>query len=424
MLDIKFIKENKEKVKENIKNRFVEADVDLVLELYEKKNKIQMELDSLRKKRNENANKMKQKLSEEERIKLIEEGKFLKLKISELETELNKTFELYTEELLKIPNLTHPQTPIGKENDSKIIKTVGQIKEFSFKPKNHIELGNILDLFDFESAAKVSGQKFYYLKNEAVFLELGLISFAINFLKSKGYTAYITPDLARENVLNGIGFNPRGQETNIYSIKDSDLCLIATAEITLGGMYMNEIIPEEKLPIKMVGLSHCFRTEAGAAGKAQKGLYRVHQFSKVEMFIITKEDDSEKMHEELREIEEEIYTSLNIPFRVLDIASGDLGAPAYRKYDLEAWLPGRNEFGEITSTSNCTDYQSRRLNIKYKDKKGNIKFVHMLNGTAIAIPRTIIAILENFQQEDGSVIIPEILRKYTGFDVIKPKNNR
>lgn len=422
MLDIKFIKENLNLVKKNIENRFVEANADLVIELYENKNKIQVELDTLRQKRNENASKMKQKLSEEERNNLIEEGRILKNKITELENSLEIISKRYNEELLKIPNLTHPTTPIGKtEEDSKVIKTVGKINNFDFRPKDHIELATELDIIDFENAAKVSGQKFYYLKKEAALLELALINYAIKFLTERGFTPYITPDLAREKILTGIGFNPRGNETNIYSIENSELCLIATAEITLGGLYMNEIIEEAKLPIKMVGLSHCFRTEAGAAGKAQKGLYRVHQFSKVEMFIITKEDQSEKAHEELRQIEEELFSNLEIPFRVLDISSGDLGAPAYKKYDLEAWMPGRNEYGEITSTSNCTDYQSRRLNIRYRDKENNIKFTHMLNGTAVAVPRTIIAILENFQTKDGSVIIPKALQHYLGIDKIEKK---
>ncbi len=422
MLDIKFIKDNQQLVKDNIKKRFTEADPELTVELYDKKNQIQAELDNIRQKRNENADKMKQKMDQDQRNKLIEEGKDLKNKIAELEAKLTEMSEKFSDELSKIPNLTHPATPIGKtEEDSKVLKTIGEIPAFSFKIKDHIELGKDLDIIDFENAAKVSGQKFYYLKKEGALLELALINYTMKYLTERGFIPYITPDLAREKILSGIGFNPRGNETNIYSVKDTDLCLIATAEITLGGLYMDKIIPVEELPIKMVGLSHCFRTEAGAAGKAQKGLYRVHQFSKVEMFVITTEDQSEKMHEELREIEENIFKELQIPFRLLDIASGDLGAPAYKKYDLEAWMPGKNEFGEITSTSNCTDFQSRRLNIKYKDNKGNNKFTHMLNGTAVAIPRAIISILENFQKEDGSVQIPEVLIPFMGIKEIKKK---
>ena len=422
MLDIKFIKNNLELVKENIKNRFTSADAELTVKLYDEKNQRQVELDNLRQSRNENANKMKQKLDQTEREKLIEEGKELKNKISGLEEKLNEVSIKFKDEISKIPNLTHTTTPIGpEEKDSKVIKEAKNIPQFAFTPKDHIELAKDLDVIDFENAAKVSGQKFYYLKNEGVLLELALVQFAIRLLAEKGFTPFITPDLARDKILDGIGFNPRGEETNVYSIEKSDLCLVGTAEITLGGLYSDNIIPEESLPVKMAGFSHCFRIEAGAAGKTQRGLYRVHQFSKVEMFAITNENDAEKMHEEFLKIEEEIYTKLRIPYRVLDIASGDLGSPAYKKYDLEAWMPGRSEFGEITSTSNCTDYQSRRLNIRFKDREGNNKYAYMLNGTAVAVPRVIIAILENFQQEDGSIKIPEVLTVYTGIKTINKK---
>lgn len=423
MLDIKYIKSNIDEVKNNIKIRFVNVDVDKVVELYDKRNQIQVEIDNLRQQRNENAGKMKGKLEQEERNKLIEEGKQLKEKISSVEEKYNEINKLYNEEYLKIPNMTHPTTPIGEtEEESNILKKTENKPNFTFEPKDHIELGKDLDIIDFESAAKVSGQKFYYLKNEGAMLELALVQYAMRMLGEKGYTPFITPDLAKVSVVEGIGFNPKGEETNIYSVENTDLCLVGTAEITLGGLYQNEIIPEDKLPIKMAGFSHCFRTEAGAAGKAQKGLYRVHQFSKVEMFIICKENDSQDFHEELREIEEEIHSRLKVPYRVLDMASGDLGAPAYKKYDLEAWMPGRDEYGEITSVSNCTDYQARRLNIRYKDKEGQNRFAHMLNGTAVAVPRLIISILENFQTKEGNIKIPDILVPYTGFDEIKKKS--
>lgn len=425
MLDIKFIKENKELIKENIKKRNVKVDIEFLIEIYDNKNEIKKELDNLRHKRNENASKMKQKLSEGEREILIEEGKNLKNKISELEEKEREIEKKFLEELYKVPNLTHPTTPIGNtDKDSLEIKKSGKIREFDFKPKDHIELGEILDIVDFENASIVTGQKFYYLKNEGVLLELALINFAIKKLMSKGFVPYITPDLAKSSIVEGIGFNPRGEETNIYSILRSDLCLIGTSEITLGGLYVNKILHNYELPIKMVGFSHCFRTEAGAAGLATKGLYRVHQFSKVEMFIFCKPEESERFHNELREIEEEIYDELEIPYRVLDIASGDLGNPAYKKYDLEAWMPGRNDYGEITSTSNCTDFQARRLNIRFKDEEGSNIFIHMLNGTAIAVPRVIIAILENFQNKDQSVDIPQALRPFIGIEKIIPKEKK
>jgi len=269
----------------------------------------------------------------------------------------------------------------------------------------------------------VSGTKFYYLKNEGVYLELGLVRYALDILQKKGFTPFITPDIAREEILEGIGFNPRGAESNVYKLEGEDICLVGTAEITLGGYYSNMILPKEKLPLRMAGLSHCFRREAGAAGQFSKGLYRVHQFTKLEMFVYCLPEESGRFHEELRLIEEEIFEGLNIPFRVVDTCTGDLGAPAYRKWDLEAWMPGRNggEWGEVTSTSNCTDYQARRLNIRFKDDDGKNKYVHMLNGTAIAISRAIIALLENYQQEDGSVRLPRTLVPYCGFDVIKRK---
>lgn len=421
MLDIKFIKEHIELIEENCKKRLVKADVKKTVELYEQKNALQNEMDGLRQKRNENAKKMKQKLSPEERQVLIDEGKELKQQITEMETRQRTLEADYAREIVKIPNLTHETTPIGGEEDSREMRKSGTIREFSFKPKDHVKLGLDLDILDFESGAKVSGQKFYYLKNEGAMLELALINFAMQKLAAKGFTPYLTPDIAKVEVLEGIGFNPRGEETNIYSIAGTEQCLVGTAEITLGGIYSGQIIDSSKLPIKMVGYSHCFRTEAGAAGQATKGLYRVHQFSKVEMFVLCKPEESDAILEDLRSIEEELYTELEIPYRLLDIATGDLGNPAYKKYDLEAWMPGRNEYGEITSTSNCTDYQSRRLGIKYKDDEGKNRHLHMLNGTACAVPRIIISILENFQNEDGTVDIPKALVPFTGFDKIVNK---
>jgi seryl-tRNA synthetase len=249
-------------------------------------------------------------------------------------------------------------------------------------------------------------------------LELALQQYALEKLIGEGFTPMVTPDLARGDVLKGIGFIPRGPETQIYSVENHDLNLVATAEITLGGLYAGEVIEEEKLPIKLCGISHCFRTEAGAAGRASRGLYRVHQFTKVEMFAFTLPDQSDAMHNYFRDLECEIFDGLGIPYRVLDIATGDLGGPAYRKFDLEAWMPGRGnggEYGEVTSASNCTDYQSRRLDIRFKRKneKGT-HLVHTLNGTAIAVSRALIAILENYQQADGSVLIPEVLRRWVG----------
>ena len=423
MLDLRYIKENSDAVKKNVADRFMTVDVDRVVELYDKRNALISEVDGLRQQRNENAKKMKGPMDQDERQKLIDEGKKLKEEISAAEESASAVEAELGDLASRVPNMAHPDAPVGKEDkDNLEISRSGKVPEFSFKPKNHVELGEELDLIDFDTAARVSGTKFYYLKNEAVILELALSRYAIDILVKKGFTPTITPDVAKEEILEGIGFNPRGDESNIYNIEDTGTCLVGTAEITLGGYHAGQIVDSSKLPIKMAGLSHCFRREAGAAGQYSRGLYRVHQFSKVEMFVYCKPEDSEKIHQELRAIEEEIFTSLEIPYRVVDTCTGDLGAPAYRKYDLEAWMPGRGEdgeWGEVTSTSNCTDYQARRLGVRFKDDDGKNKYVHMLNGTAIAISRAIIAVMENFQTEDGSIRIPEKLVPYTGFDIIK-----
>ena len=424
MLDYKFIKDNLEAVKENIKNRNMTADPDLVVTLFDKRTALVTEKQNLQQKRNENAAAMKGKLDAETRTKLIAEGKAIKEEISKVDSELEEYEKQLDEAARKIPNMCHPQVPIGKlDTENLEVKKVGTPRKFNFPPKDHVQLGEELDLIDFDRGTKVSGPKFYYLKNEAVFLEQALIMYALNILRKHNFTPFITPDVAREEVLKGIGFNPRGNESNVYSLEDEGTCLVATAEITLGGYHSNEIIPKDKLPLFYAGLSHCFRREAGAAGQFSKGLYRVHQFDKVEMFVYSTPEQSDEIHEKLRLIEEEIFTGLGLPFRVVDTCTGDLGAPAYRKWDLEAWMPGRNggEYGEVTSTSNCTDYQARRLNVKFKDEDGKNKYVHMLNGTAIAVGRAMLAIIENYQNADGSVTIPEVLVPFCGFDKIVAK---
>ena len=421
MLDYKFIKENLSEVKKNIENRNMTADADIVVELYDKRTKLVTQRQNLQEQRNTNAQSMKQKLEPEQRQKLIDEGRKIKEDLAVAEKELQELETQLEEHARKIPNMASPNAPVGKlDTENLEVKKVGTPRVFDFQAKDHVQLMEDLDLIDFERATKVSGQKFYYLKNDAVFLEQALISYALNILRKHNFTPFITPDVAKEEVLKGIGFNPRGNESNVYSIEEEGSCLVATAEITLGGYHSNEILDKSKLPLYYCGLSHCFRREAGAAGQFSKGLYRVHQFDKVEMFVYCLPEQSDKIHEELRLIEEEIFTGLNIPFRVVDTCTGDLGAPAYRKWDLEAWMPGRNggEYGEVTSTSNCTDYQSRRLNVRFKDDDGTIKYVHMLNGTAIAVGRAMLAIIENYQNADGSVTIPEVLVPLCGFDKI------
>jgi seryl-tRNA synthetase len=413
MLDIKFIRENKDKVQQNCKDRLVEVDIDHLLQLDEEKRGLQTQADELRAKRNVGSKEKPTTEQIEEMKKTGEEINELNTKQEMIEIELRAL-------LLKVPNMTHPDVLVSSDEDNNpVLDIFGEPTKFEFEPKDHVEIATTLDLIDFDRATKVSGAKFYYLKNELALMEFALIQYALNVVISHKFIPFITPDLAKREVLEGLGFNPRGESTQVYNIENSDLCLIGTAEITMGGLHMNEILREEDLPKKYVAVSHCFRTEAGSYSKFSKGIFRVHQFTKIEMFQYVTPDKGEAAHAELLGIEREIFEGLQIPFRVVDHCTADLGGPAIRTYDLEAWMPGKpnkdgtmGDWAEITSTSNCTDYQARGLNIKYKNKEGENSFLHMLNGTAIAITRALIAILENYQQADGSVKIPEVLQKF------------
>lgn len=375
----------------------------------------------------------------EARAPLLEEGRALRDAEKEQTAAAAAAEAARDEAWVRLPNLTHADTPRGNtDDDHRVVREVGVRRDFAaegFVPCDHVELCERLGLADFAAGAKVAGQKFYYLKDDAVRLDLALQQYALGVASKHGFSLHTTPDVAKVDILAGLGFNPRGASTQVYSVADTDLCLVGTAEITLGGMLADEILEEEQLPLLLAGLSHCFRTEAGAAGRDARGLYRVHQFTKVELFAFVTGElaVSEAMHARFLAIEEEIFTGLGLPFRVLDIASGDLGGPAYRKFDLEAWMPGRagengpGAWGEVTSTSNCTDYQARRLRIRYRPREADgtkakkPKFVHMLNGTAVANTRAIVAILENYQQKDGSVLVPEALRAWVGKDRIEAR---
>jgi seryl-tRNA synthetase len=426
MLDRKFIVDNVELVQENCRRRNSKADVAKFVELELKRRKMQVEADDLNRQANEVSGKIG-KAKPEERDALKAQGRELREKCSAAQTQL-AALETEVDALQRsIPNLSHPNAPIGTDDQANTEVKHGKHAppKFNFKPLDHLDLGTKLDLIDMEAGAKTTGSGFYFLKNDAVLLELALQRYAIDLLIAEGFTPTITPDLAKNEVLHGTGYIPRGPETQIYSIADSDLSLVATAEITLGGYLAGEILEEERFPIKMCGISHCYRTEAGAAGRATRGLYRVHQFTKVEMFAFTLPEQSDAMLDYFCELECRIFDELGIAYRVIDTATGDLGGPAYRKFDLEAWMPGRGnggEYGEVTSTSNCTDYQARRLGIRYRKKgeKGT-HFAHTLNGTAVAISRAIIAVLENYQQADGSIAIPDALRAYMGKDRIVPR---
>jgi seryl-tRNA synthetase len=425
VLDRRFVAENVALVAANCQRRGSAADVARFAELDTLRRQFQADIDRL----NQEAGRVSKSIgkaadaAEREALKaegrrLREEGTALEAKSAEIVAEADAI-------LKAIPNLTHPAAPVGGEDAAvEIRRGATPVRSFDFQPLDHVALGEKLRLFDFEAGARVAGHGFYFLTGDGVLLELALQRYAVELLMKEGFTVMTTPDLARDTILEGTGFMPRGPETQIYSITGSDLSLVATAEITLGGAYHERIFDAAELPLKLCGISHCFRTEAGAHGRATRGLYRVHQFTKVEMFAFTLPEQSEAMHERLLELECRLFDGLGIPYRVIDTASGDLGGPAYRKFDLEAWMPGRGEageWGEVTSTSNCTDYQARRLGIRFKTpgEKGTT-FAHTLNGTAVAISRAIIAILENHQRSDGSVAIPAPLVPWMGKDRIGP----
>lgn len=430
MLDAAFVRDNLDAVRKNCADRAARnAEVDRVVALDDERKRLQRQADELRARGNDVAKKTGATKEKVERDALIAEGRQIKEQVATLEKQVKESEQDLRLALLTIPNMTHPAAPVGDEN--KVVRTSGTPAKYDFKPKDHVDLVTALDLADLEAGTKVAGQKFYFLKNEGALLEIALVQYAVSTLVRHGFIPVITPDLARVEVMEGTGYMPRNDDPTkreFYQIADSDLCLIATAEITIGGMHKDDLLDEDRLPLKYAGLSHCFRTEAGAAGRDTRGLYRVHQFTKVEMFAFCTPEQSDAIHEELLRIEEEIFQGLGLPYQVIDTCTADLGGPAYRKYDLEAWMPGRGqggEFGEVTSTSNCTDYQSRRLGIRYrpKEKKGT-RFVHTLNGTAVACTRALVAILENYQQADGSVRVPDVLRPWVGKDVITAKPTR
>lgn len=419
MLDRKFILQNPDAVRQNCERRGVRCDIDQLVQLEQERLQVLQESQELNRQANETSKSIGRAKDEAERAQIIAQGRELRERKDAASAREQVLEQSILDLLSTIPNLTHPEAPEGGEEDAvEVGRGKTPVSVFDFKARDHLELSDIHDLFDFEAGARVAGAGFYFLKNAAVRLDLALQQFAVSFLADRGFIPVSTPDLALTSILHGTGFNPRGPETQIYSIENTELNLVATAEITLGGMMADQVLDAEKLPLKLCGLSHCFRTEAGAAGRASKGLYRVHQFTKVEMFAFTTPDQSQNLHDEMRNLECEIFDHLEVPFRVIDTAAGDLGGPAYRKFDLEAWMPGRGEsgeWGEVTSTSNCTDYQARRLNVRFRraGQKGT-EFVHTLNGTAVATGRAMIAVLENHQNADGSIRVPKVLQPWFG----------
>jgi seryl-tRNA synthetase len=420
MLDIKFIRKNPGKVKEGIKKKgFDEKLVDEILEVDKERRKKIKEVEELRAKINRISKVIGKEKDEEKKKELLKESKEISEKLERLEEELKKKEEIFESLMAKLPNLPFDDVPVGKdETQNVVLREVGERPKFDFNPKDHLEIGERLDLIDVKRAAKTSGTRFGFLKNEAVLLEFAIINFTFNTLIKEGFIPVIPPVLIKEKPFWGMGYLDRGKE-EVYYIPKDELYLVGTAEQIIGPMHMDEIFEEKELPKRYLGFSSCFRREAGSYGKDTRGIFRVHQFDKIEMFSFCKPEDSRKEHRFFLEMEEKLMQSLKIPYRVVHICTGDLGDPAAEKFDIEAWLPGQNRYRETHSTSNCTDFQARRLNIRYRTKSGKLEFVHTINGTAFAIGRILITILENYQQKDGSVKIPKVLHPYLPFKEIR-----
>lgn len=421
MIDIKFIRENQEAVQKGIKNKGLDIDVKHILEIDSKKRGLLLSVQKLREERN---------IVAKERD--IEKGKKIKEKLEKEEHELRSLEERLNELLFKIPNLPLKHVPIGDESKNEIVKKVGEIKKFDFEPRDHLELGESLGIIDVTRATKVSGSRFGYLKNEGVLLELALVQFAMEKLMQEGFTPLIPPVLIRREITEGLGYWQAGGNENYYFVRDYelseneqikslDLYLAGTGEHSVVPMHKDEIFSSKELPKKYVIFSSCFRREAGTYGKDTRGIFRVHQFDKVEMVSFVKPEDDRKERGKLLSLAEEMVQGLGLPYQLVRLASGDLSFPSAETVDIETWFPSQKKYRETHSISTTTDFQARRLNIRYQEGKEK-KFVHILNGTAFAIGRTIIAILENYQEKDGSIIIPKVLQKYIGKTAIKPKN--
>ncbi len=428
MLDIKLIRENPEFVRSNLAKR---GDPEVLRMLKEaidydvKWRQALTQLNNLRHQRKEITikiaafKKAKKSIDSE-----LEEAKAIDIKITNLEKKVAKYEEKVRLCLMQLPNLLHESVPVGKdENDNVPIRSWGEIPKFDFSVKDHIDLALNLEIMDIERAGKIAGARFFYLKREGVLLDMALMNFALEEMLKKGYMPIEPPYLMRRKPYEGV-VALSDFEKDLYKIEDEDLYLIATSEHPMAAMFMDEVLKAENLPLKLVGVSANFRKEAGAHGKDTRGIFRTHQFNKIEQFIFCKPEDSWKMHEELISNAEELVQKLGLPYRVVNVCTGDIGTVAAKKYDIEAWMPAQNAYREIISCSNCTDYQSRRLNIRFREKEGQPPkgFVHTLNSTALATGRTIVAVLENYQQADGSVIVPKVLRKYMmGIGKIEPK---
>ncbi len=417
MLDIKFIRENKDLIKECAKNKGINVDIDKLLESDAKRRDLIQKTENLRSEQ--------KKLGKDD----IEKAKNIKSEFHAMEEELKGVSARFQELMLLVPNVYSDKTPIGKdESQNVVIEKWGKIPEFKFTPKDHIQLGNDLDLIDIENGTKISGFRGYFLKNDLVRLERAILSAALDRLAKKDFQILRPPTLIKEFTLIGSGHFPFGND-NIYKVanpgdlaeqKKDDVYLSGTSESPLLAYYADQIIDEKALPVKMAGISACYRSEIGSYGKDTKGLYRVHEFFKVEQVIICKPQQAENLFKELEDNARGMLQDFALPYQVKEMCTADMGAPKFRMHDIETWMPSRNNYGETHSNSHMSDWQARRLNIKYKDDKGEKQFVYTLNNTMVASPRILIALLENHQQKDGSVKIPKALQKYTGFDKIKP----
>ncbi len=409
MLDIRFIRENPELVKEKSEQKGYKVDIDSLLKVDEDRKSLIAQVEELRAKRNEISDSMKGGNPSDD---LVEQGKQIKVELAHREELLTKTNDEFNSLLSQVPNIHSDDVPIGSENDSAEISKFGQQEVGA---KDHLDLAVERDWVDFERGAKVAGSKFYFLKNDLARLELALIQYGLDLLIEKGFNYLTVPHMVNTNTALGAGFAPKNSDaSNEYYIEGEDLTLIGTSEAPLTGYHAGEVLDATKMPLMYVGYSPCYRKEAGTYGKHTRGLFRVHQFNKLEMYAFCLPEQSKEVHEKIRSIEEEIWQKLGIPYRVVNIASGDLGAPAAKKYDIEYWSKVDGQYRELTSCSNCTDYQTRSLNIRVKTADGKIEFAHSLNGTAIATTRALIAIIENYQTADGKVMVPEVLKSYLG----------
>ena len=414
MLDINFIRNNKELVEHSIKEKmYKNVNLDEILALDDQRKTLLQQVEALRKERNDNTAKMKNGKPSDE---LIAKGKEIKEKLSTLEADLSDFEKELNTKLKTVPNVIFDDVPLGDESASVEVKKWGECKTTGV---DHLDYAVSRDWVDFERGAKVAGAKFYYVKGGLALLENALIQFGIKKIVEHGFTLMDVPDLVNSRVLEGTGFAPRSSEqSDEYYIEGEDLALIATAEMPITGYHMDEIIDEDKLPLFYAGFSACFRKEAGAYGKHTRGLFRVHQFNKLEMYSFCAPEQSKEIHEKLRAIEEEIWQEIGIPYHVINIAAGDLGAPAAKKYDIEYWSPVDQKYREITSCSNCTDFQARGLNIRVRRKDGTVEVLHTLNGTAISLARTMVAVIENFAEEGGKLRVPAVLQPYLGTDML------